>query len=58
MKRCPHCGVGRIYTGWAHGANGFGTLARLTVAALEVVLFPLIVAVLVVLLSRALVGLP
>jgi len=18
MKRCPHCGVGRIYTGWAH----------------------------------------
>jgi uncharacterized protein (DUF983 family) len=18
LKRCPHCGVGRIYTGWAH----------------------------------------
>ena len=18
LKRCPHCGIGRIYTGWAH----------------------------------------
>jgi uncharacterized protein (DUF983 family) len=21
MKRCPHCGIGPIYTGWAHDAR-------------------------------------
>jgi|SRR5712671_5534197 len=21
LKRCPHCGLGRIYTGWAHEEN-------------------------------------
>jgi len=43
-----------VYTGWAHGLDGFGVLGRLTAAALRLLLVPVIVAALVVLASRGL----